>query len=678
LAAALTLAVSLVVVTTERAFAQFELLPELLVTASRLGIGITGTSTSVITAQEIERSPGQTVQDVLAREPGIQVRSLFGQVNGTQTTVDMRGFGAAGTSNTLVLINGRRLNDIDMAGVDFSAIPKESIERIEITRGNSGAVLYGDNAVGGVINIVTKTGVGQPASARIQGVGGSYGYGEGNASASGSSGPFAGSGFGNVIGSQGYRENNVLRQQTGVGDFRWTDGQGTSGYLNISGDNQHLGLPGGRLVTLTTNELVTNRRGAATPFDFAEKDGVNATVGVTRMLWPGTELIVDGGVRNKNQRAAFFSSFSPDFDSGFKATLTTWSLTPRIASNHDINGMAGRLLAGIDFYDATYNSDRSVHLGDPPNHRYDLTQRTFAGYFQETISVLPMTDIAFGARVQQNEVTARDRLDLTAPGGFFAAPQGLPLNHTETQHAWHVGVEQRLFPGFALFGRAAHAFRTPNVDERVGMAPFGVPTNFDLKTQTSNDIEGGARFGGGGVTWQTSVYQMELKDELHFSPATFTNINLDPTRRYGAELIATWQAMETLRFKAGAAYTRAVFREGPFAGNDVPLVSRWTGSVAVSWDVYQKLLVFDAVARFFGPRRMDNDQANVQPLIPGQAVVDARIGGEYERFFWSFAVQNVFDVQYYEYAIASAFTLGTFNAYPLPGRTFMAKAGVTF
>src|SRR5262249_33648799 len=67
------------------------------------GTIITGASSTVITAQEIERSPGQTLQDVLAREPGIQVRNLFGMVNGASTSVDMRGFGATGTSNTLVL-----------------------------------------------------------------------------------------------------------------------------------------------------------------------------------------------------------------------------------------------------------------------------------------------------------------------------------------------------------------------------------------------------------------------------------------------------------------------------------------------------------------------------------------------------------------------------------------------
>ena len=116
----------------------------------------------MITAEEIAHSPAQTLQEIIAQVPGVQLTSLFGGVNGAKTSVDLRGFGAFATSNTLVLINGRRLNDIDMAGVDFSTIPRDSIERIEITRGNSGAVLYGDNAVGGVINIVLKNGVGGP------------------------------------------------------------------------------------------------------------------------------------------------------------------------------------------------------------------------------------------------------------------------------------------------------------------------------------------------------------------------------------------------------------------------------------------------------------------------------------------------------------------------------------
>jgi iron complex outermembrane receptor protein len=205
-----------------------------------------------------------------------------------------------------------------------------------------------------------------------------------------------------------------------------------------------------------------------------------------------------------------------------------------------------------------------------------------------------------------------------------------------------------------------------------------VPTSFDLKTQTSHDVEGGLRASAGPLTWQISGYVMDLVNELHFSPATFTNTNLDPTRRYGVENIVVWQVASYLRLKAGLAYTRAIFREGPFEGNDVPLVSPWTGSAAVSWDIYQKYVVLDAVARMFSSRRMDNDQANFQPKIPGVTVVDVRLGGEKDKFFWSVSVQNVFNVLYFDYAIASAFTFGTYNAYPLPGRTYLARAGVKF
>ena len=641
------------------------------------GTIITGASSTVITSQDIQRSPGRTLQDVLAHEPGIQVTSLFGGVNGTQTTVDMRGFGAAAASNTLVLINGRRLNDVDLAGIDLSALPRDSIERVEVTRGNSGTVAYGDGAVGGVINIVTKTGVGLPPSARVQGSFGSFNYREGNASANTSSGPWAVSAFANAIGSDGYRENNKLRQEGAVGSVRYAGDQG-SGYLDLSADDQHLGLPGGRHVTLTSSEVASNPTGAATPFDHGEKRGANATAGITRIVGPGTELIFDGGVRRKNQRGAFFNSFAPDFDSFVDSALTTFSLTPRMTSNYDLAGSPSKLLAGVDVYHSIFDSDRARHAGEPAYHRYALRQLTVGAYAQNTVTIGSGTDVGAGLRLQSNTLSARDVLDPNAPAALFAAPQGLPLDSSETQYAWHVGLEHRFNPHLAVFGRAARGFRLPNVDERVAQGPFGVPTTFDLKTQTSHDMEAGFRTRFGGFTFQSSAYLMDLNDEIFFSPATFTNVNLDPTRRYGVENIASWQMTDRLRVKAGLAYTRAVFREGMFAGNDVPLVSRWTGSAGVSVDVYRKYLTLDAVARFFGPRRMDNDSANVQPLIPGATLIDLRVGGEIEKFFWSFAVQNVFDVHYFEYAVASAFTLGTYNAYPLPGRTFLVKAGVTW
>jgi iron complex outermembrane recepter protein len=107
-------------------------------------------------------------------------------------------------------------------------------------------------------------------------------------------------------------------------------------------------------------------------------------------------------------------------------------------------------------------------------------------------------------------------------------------------------------------------------------------------------------------------------------------------------------------------------------------VSRYTASAGVSWNIWQKYLVADATVRYWSSRRMDNDQPNTQPLIPANATVDFKISGEYQHFFWSLSVNNVFNVMYYDYAIASAFAPGAFSAYPLPGRTYMVKAGATF
>ncbi len=644
--------------------------------------GIVGASSTVITAEDIARSPAQTLPEIIAQVPGVQLQSLYGGVGGAGTSVDLRGFGAFATANTLLLINGRRVNDIDLQGVDFSTIPRDSIERIEITKGNSGAVLYGDNAVGGVINIITKTGVnGPPLAGRVEGGVGSFGQVLGSASVTTNSGPWSSSFFGNGISSDGYRTNNALKQENGVGEVRYTTPDFTA-FFNVSGDNQRLGFPGGRTVnpSLGINELVTDRRGTDTPFNYGNQQGANATTGFTKTLWNGADLIVDGGVRDKRQQAGFFGN-SPAIPFNYVDThLQTWSLTPRMSIKNLVFGLPSAILTGFDFYDSIYLSNRPEFKGAPPLDVFNGAQKTVAAYWQQTIGILPTTDFSYGARLQQTSATATDTLNPNAPG-YFGESQINPLNTTGTNHALHVGIEHRFNEVFSVFARAANAFRVPNIDERIGASVTffpPVPPTFDLKTQTSEDVEGGFRVKAGRFEMQSSIYDMNLKNEIHFDPVNFIDYNLDPTRRYGSETSATYRATDTLLFRGGFAYTRAVYREGPFAGNDVPLVSRYTASAGVSWDAWQKYLVVDATVRYWSSRRMDNDQLNIQPLIPANATVDFKLSGAYDRYFWSLSVNNVFNVLYYDYAIASAFTPGAFSAYPLPGRTYMLKAGATF
>jgi iron complex outermembrane recepter protein len=653
--------------------------------------GIVGTSSSVITANDIAHSPFHTLAEIIAEVPGVQLQSLFGGVNGAKTSVDLRGFGAFATANTLFLFNGRRLNDIDMAQVDLSTIPLDSIERIEIIKGNSAAVLYGDNSIGGVINIVTKTGVGgPPAYIRSEAGYGSFNERRAALSTAVNSGPWTASFYGNGIKSDGYRVNNALDQRNGIGNLNYTTPD-LKAFLTVTGDDQKLGFPGGRIVdpSIGVNELVTDRRGAATPFDYGNQQGASATAGFTKTLLNGVDLIVDGGYRKKDTQSGFFGSgvsasplISP-FSTFNDADLQTWSITPRLNVKNSIFGIPSAILTGIDYYDATFHQERGAFKGVPPIHTYDLSQQSLAGYWQQTVGLLPTTDFAYGARVQNTWLSARDRYDPFAINAFDA--QATPLDQSETNYALHIGVEHRFTDVFSVFGRAAHAFRTPDVDERVASGPafdfstgLALPQTFRLKTQTSHDVEGGFRIKTNQFQVQTSIYNMDLENEIHFNPVLFFNTNLDPTRRYGAETTASLRVSDTVSLRGGLAYTRAVFREGPFAGDDVPLVSRYTGNAGVTWNIWQNYLVFDATLRAWSERIMDNDQANKQTRIPGDATIDLKLSGAYDHFFWSVSVNNLLNALYYDYAIASTFTPGRFSAYPLPGRTFLVKAGATF
>ena len=108
------------------------------------------TNLTVITEEEIKEKSANTLGDIIEGELGISYKN-YGPL-GQNQSVSMRGATAA---QTLVLVDGRRVNSISLGSADFTAIPASMIERVEIIRG-SGAALYGTGAFGGVINVITK------------------------------------------------------------------------------------------------------------------------------------------------------------------------------------------------------------------------------------------------------------------------------------------------------------------------------------------------------------------------------------------------------------------------------------------------------------------------------------------------------------------------------------------
>lgn len=110
---------------------------------------------TVVTSQEIEARKPSTTAEVLQMVPGVQVGSMGSP--GGLSTIFIRG---NDPEHTLVLIDGVRMNDplLSRGGAyDLSALDPSTIERIEVIRG-AGSALYGADAIGGVVNIITKQG----------------------------------------------------------------------------------------------------------------------------------------------------------------------------------------------------------------------------------------------------------------------------------------------------------------------------------------------------------------------------------------------------------------------------------------------------------------------------------------------------------------------------------------
>ncbi|MGD9034580.1 MAG: TonB-dependent receptor plug domain-containing protein, partial [Desulfobacteraceae bacterium] len=164
-------------------------------------------SISVIDEQDIKNSNARNVAEILRSEQGIVVRDLLG--NGKTAQVDLRGFGETGPYNNLVLVDGRRVNEIDLSGVDWTQIPLDQVERVEIVRG-TGTVLYGDNAVGGVINIITKV-PSEGLTVAAGGLVGSYSRHKERFGIRGGGPNYGASLFGSYESTDGYRENNEFR-----------------------------------------------------------------------------------------------------------------------------------------------------------------------------------------------------------------------------------------------------------------------------------------------------------------------------------------------------------------------------------------------------------------------------------------------------------------------------------
>ena len=643
-------------------------------------------STTVVTSQDIARSSARTLPEILSEQVGITIKDFYGN-NAATTSVDLRGFGITGPQNTLVLLDGQRLNDNDLSGVQWAAIPLSQIERVEIIRG-SGSVLYGDGATGGVINIVTRSPLKQGKALEALGRVGSFNTQEGQLY-----GSYGNDAFGvnaSVYGydSDGYRANNRNEQQNTTLNLRWALGEGALD-LRAGTDRQDVGLPGGRLIqpSIGLNQYADDRHGAQTPLDYASRDGTRIGAGFTQ-LFGKVEFSVGLDHRDKDQRSYFDQGGFPTFRAD---RLDYTSLTPRARIPFALGGTEHRLVIGGDWHWWRYRSrrtDRPENIAQPTN-RVRVSQDTEGYYVEDTVKVAPATVLSGGWRTERVKYAGDDVADPTAAACFFCSAAA-PARQTQSQDAWELGVRQGIGERYAVYGRTGRSFRFVNAEEIYENDIFFAPQFQILQPQAAHTYEVGVQKLS-SPSFRVSLFRTDVSNEIHLDPFTtgVGNTNLPPSRRQGIELDGKWQASPSLQLAAGYAYTEARFLEGtlagspfaigtnlPIAGRTVPLVPRHKLNASAAWDITGRTRLSGALTAV-SSQVMDNDEPNtLGTRIPAYTLLDAKLT---QKFGWgriSASVNNLFKQSYYTYAVRSAFVADRYAVYPLPGRTFSLAAEV--
>ena len=603
----------------------------------------------VITGRQIAEAGIATVPEALAKLGGIQIRNSSGSPS---PQLDLRGFGSSGDQNTLVLVDGQRLSENEQASARLSAIPLDSIERIEILPG-SGAVEYGGGATGGTVNIVTRSPAAGRRSAQAALTLGSYATRQFDAGFSVAGDKVGLNLAGIVVDTDNYRENNEVREFSLDGGARLLLDDGEL-RIKASGGRQQLGLPG----ALTEAQIAQDPRQASTPDDSSSLAVWRALVGGTALL--GTaELAADLGYRSRESDADFVS-----FGGVTVIDAAIWSFTPRLKLPFALAGGTGQLVAGIDWNDWTYG--RTI---DIPSFGFasDLSssQTDLGGYVQGSLLLPSGLRLSAGGRLQRTRIEQEDAL---AAGS--GQSQSLPLSSFELGARQFLGGENA-----SIYGRWGQSFRVANVDDNGFTADGRL-----LQPQKSHETEIGVEFETGTARLRLAGFRIDTNNEIHFvaipSGGFFFgfNTNLPPTRREGAELDGRWQPLPSLTLSGNYRYTSARYRGGEFlgeslSGNEVPLVPRQRASLVGTWTILDGLTLAGSV-RYVGPQRYDNDQVNTFKSMPAYTLVDLKLSQQLGGWRLSAAVNNLFGESYYSYGIRN-FAGTSFAAYPEAERNFL-------
>lgn len=630
---------------------------EVVVTATRQEeeLSTIPANVTIVSQEEIAQSAAETVPELLRSVAGVLVNDIAG--NGRNYTVDLRGFGETASLNTLVLIDGRRINQADLSGVDWSLIPKDRVERIEIVRGGRGSVLYGDNATGGVINIITKKGTQVPTATGTL-FAGSYETFQGNVSVSGAMNELSIAVNGNYRSSDGYRDNSdTLAKDFGLSlEYEVSDRLS----LNLSSGyhDDETSLPG----ALTKSELASgiSRTDTLHPDDYADTEDWYLQGGLKFFLNDDSYLNVNASTRERESQ--FFSFFDAGQYVG-KTEIQTLTLSPQLVLNEEIFGYATKILLGFDYEKSEEDIlNESIFFGFPSVASFELSKENY-GYFAHA-------DLSLTERLAVSGGFRKDRAEFD----FKSIDAGMSDSNTIREDLYTLGTSYRFMDNSLIYASYSKSFRYPVLDEMFNF--FTNTVNSSLRAQASDDFEVGLRHQlESGLAFGLNLFRVVTEDEIFFNPATFANENLDgDTIRQGVELSAS-KGIYDILFNGSYTFRDTEIDGGQYDGKELPNVPRhqWTLGAQKTFD---NCIQLGLNGTYIGERRFISDFNNTHDDMDNYFYLTGKLSYLLNNGSLYVVVNNILNEEYAEYGVLNF--MGEEGFYPSPKINFLAGINFSF
>jgi outer membrane receptor protein involved in Fe transport len=624
-------------------------------------------SVSVVRRQQIEQTPAQSLDDVLRTIPSVNLPITASyQVHPTGNFVSMRGLGGI---RALVLLDGVPINDPFFGYVQWNRVPMQNIERVEVVRGG-GSPLWGNYAMGGVINIITRV----PDKNEI---GGEAGYG--------SYKTHRANGYADEVVSDAFKVRANVNSW-GTGGFNQVPaGSGTifvpTSFNALNGQVTTYFKPDDSLRGYARFNFHDNDQTLITRLSTNNQQIYDFAGSVTKSLGPSdvtltafhehSHFLTD----NTNTPAGVPTGFGEFVQNRHTTLVDSTGASAQWSTR--VNDVFRQLSIGADFHQIDGQDSAAIFDESGAQTRTDIGRgkQRFTGVFGQA-DIFPIDRFEILASARYQSFLNFDGFDGTS--GVGPVPDS-----SATSFDPRISGRYALSSNLALRAAAYTSFRAPNLDNlyRAFSVPFGIfEPNSQLKPERLKGGEAGFDVNLGQLTGQFTVYTSQIEDLITFRnlapdelPKGFSfgtrNINAGRAKADGIEATADWLFTAGWKATFGYAYMDSRIVENEFdpasVGKQQAGIPRWQASAGLSyvdprgWRVSTRLRWLD---KSWG----DND--NTLP-IDAHFVVDASIAYAFSKSCEAFLnIENLFNRRY----VADN---GGFNP-PLFGTPFTAFAGL--